>query len=40
VTERVVEVLAIVAKAGAEAWLARHGEAADETAAKHGERKR
>jgi mRNA interferase RelE/StbE len=40
VTEKVVEVLAIVSKTGAAAWLVRHGEAEDETADEHGERKR
>jgi mRNA-degrading endonuclease RelE of RelBE toxin-antitoxin system len=40
VTEKVVEVLAIVSKAGAAAWLARHGETKGETADEHGEPKR
>lgn len=40
VTEKVVEVLAIVSKTGAAAWLARHGEAARDTSDEHGERKR
>jgi len=39
-TEDVVGVLAIVAKAEATAWLARHGEPEDKTAEEHGERKR
>jgi mRNA-degrading endonuclease RelE of RelBE toxin-antitoxin system len=34
-----VEVLAIIAKAAAAAWLARHGETEDQTADEHGERK-
>jgi mRNA-degrading endonuclease RelE of RelBE toxin-antitoxin system len=40
VTENVVGVLAIVPKTGAVVWLARHGEAEDETAGEHGGRKR
>jgi len=40
VTDNVVGVLAIVSKTGAAAWLARHGEAEDETTDEHGERKR
>ena len=38
VTDEAVEVLAIVAKSEAAAWLERHGEPQEEIAEEHGER--
>ena len=39
VTDEAVEVLAIVPKPEAAAWLERHGEPEEETVEEHGERK-